>query len=403
MPDSALEGLRVVECGDRVSATYAGKLMADLGAEVVKVEAPGLGHAARRRGPFAGGEPHPEKSGLFLYLNCNKLGVTIDLTRPAGRGLLDRLVADADVLVHDYPPREADARGLTYERLREVNRRLVVASVSPFGQTGPYRDYAAYEITMASAGGWTWLNGWPDRPDMPPLKPFGSQAEYQAGVSAALATLGALFSRLRSGTGQHIDVSVQECIASITEMSFAFWSYMHTPAVRWGRRPLQPIDFFECKDGAWVFALCLEEHQWRSLVGMMDDPEWAQWEVAANAFVRAANWDALRPFLAEWVSQWNADDLYRAAQEKRIPFAPVSTMGSLVESEHLRARGFFIEVAHPEAGRLQYPGAPYKLSETPWEVRSPAPALGQHNQSVFRDRLGLSSQDLASLREEGAV
>jgi len=403
MPDRALEGLRVVECGDRVSATYAGKLMADLGAEVVKVEAPGTGHSARRRGPFPGGEPHPEKSGLFLYLNCNKQGVTLDLARPAGRDLLDRLVADADVLVHDYPPPVADALGVAYERLREVNPRLVMASVSPFGQTGPYRDYAAHEITMASAGGWTWINGWPDRQDMPPLKAFGSQAEYQAGVSAALATLGALFARLRSGKGQHIDVSAQECIASITEMSFSFWSYMHTPAVRWGRRPLQPIDFFECKDGAWVFALCLEEHQWRSLVELMDSPEWTQWEVASNAFVRASNWDALRPFLAEWVAQWNADDLYRAAQQRRIPFAPVSTMGSLVESEHLKARGFFVEVAHPQAGRLQYPGAPYKLSETPWEVRSPAPALGQHNEAVFGDRLGLSAGQLASLREEGVV
>jgi len=403
MPDKALEGLRVVECGDRVSATYAGKLMADLGAEVVKLETPRLGHSTRRRGPFPGGEPHPEKSGLFLYLNCNKQGVTIDLTTPAGRELLDRLAADADVLVQDYDPREAEALGLTYERLREINPRLVMASVSPFGQTGPHRDYKAHEITMESAGGWTWLNGWPGRQDMPPLKPFGLQAEYQAGVSAALAALGALYSRLRSGKGQHIDVSAQECIVSITEMSYEYWSYMHTPAVRWGQRPLQPIDFFECKDGAWVFALCLEEHQWRSLVGLMGDPEWAQWEVAANAFVRASNWDALRPFMAEWVSQWNADDLYRAAQEKRIPFAPVSTMGSLLESEHLKARGFFIEVAHPEAGPLRYPGAPYKLSGTPWEVRSPAPALGQHNEAVFCDRLGLSPQELASLREEGVV
>jgi len=367
------------------------------------VEAPRLGHSSRRRGPFPGGEPHPEKSGLFLYLNCNKQGVTLDLTRPAGRDLLYRLAADADVLIEDYPPRESAARGVTFDRLREVNPRLVMASASPFGQTGPYRDYGAYEITMASAGGWTWINGWPDRQDMPPLKPFGFQAEYQAGVSAALATLGALFSRLRSGKGQHIDVSAQECIASITEMSFAFWSYAHTPAVRWGRRPLQPIDFFECKDGAWVFALCLEEHQWRSLVELMGAPEWAQWEVAANAFVRASNWDALRPFMAEWVRQWNADDLYRAAQEKRIPFAPVSTMGSLLESEHLKARGFFVEVAHPEAGRLRYPGAPYKLSATPWEVRSPAPALGQHNEAILCGRLGLSSEELASLREEGVV
>lgn len=402
MAERALDGLKVIECGNLAAAAYAAKLMADLGADVVKVEEPGRGDLARYRGPFAGGQPHPEKSGLYLYLNCNKQGITLNLRHPRGQELLRRLAADADVLFHNYPPREAAALGLTYENLSQANPGLVMASISPFGGSGPYQDYKAYEINTASAGGWTWINGWPGHPEMPPLKPFGLQTEYQAGLAAAVASMGAILWRLRSGRGQHIDVSAQETIASLLEMTFTFWPYMEIPAVRWGQRPIHPVDFFECRDG-WIFVLCIEEHQWKSLVEMMGNPEWAGWEVFADRLQRAANYDALRPFLAEWVSQWTVDELYRAAQERRIPFAPASTMADLLNSEHLKARGFFVELAHPQAGTFKYPGAPYKLSETPWEIRSPAPTLGQHNESVFCDRLGLSREELRGLQAEGVV
>jgi len=215
--------------------------------------------------------------------------------------------------------------------------------------------------------------------------------------------MGALFARLRSGKGQHVEISAQECITAILEMTFAFWPYMETPTARWGQRPIHPIDFFQCKDGGWLFVLCVEEHQWQRLVELMETPEWTQWEVATNRFVRASNWDALRPFMEEWVSQWNIDDLYRAAQAKRIPFAPASTLSQLLDSEHLKARGFFVEVDYAQAGAITQPGAPYKLSATPWEIRTAAPALGQHNEGVLGQRLGLSASELAELREAGAV
>jgi crotonobetainyl-CoA:carnitine CoA-transferase CaiB-like acyl-CoA transferase len=215
--------------------------------------------------------------------------------------------------------------------------------------------------------------------------------------------MGALYGRSRGGPGQHIDISIQDCIASIIELTIPMWTYTEIPVMRWGQRPIHPIDMFQCKDGEWIFVLCIEEHQWQRLVELMETPEWATWEVAANRFVRASNWDALRPFMEEWVSQWNAADLYRAAQEKRIPFAPVSTLGTLLDSDHLKARGFFVEVAHPEAGKLTQAGAPYKLSETPWEVRRPAPTLGQHNDEILGDRLGLAEADIRSLEQAGAV
>jgi crotonobetainyl-CoA:carnitine CoA-transferase CaiB-like acyl-CoA transferase len=186
------------------------------------------------------------------------------------------------------------------------------------------------------------------------------------------------------------------------EFTYEFWPYMHMPAVRWGQPPVEPVDIFECQDG-WIFVFCLEEAQWRSFVELMGNPEWAGWEVFADRLVRASNYDVLRPFLAEWIKDWKVDDLYRAAQERRIPFAPVSTMGYLLESEHLKARGFFMEVAHPEAGSFKYPSAPYKLGETPWEIRSPAPAIGQHNEAVFCDGLGLSKTELGSLQQAGVV
>jgi crotonobetainyl-CoA:carnitine CoA-transferase CaiB-like acyl-CoA transferase len=236
---------------------------------------------------------------------------------------------------------------------------------------------------------------------MPPLKPYGTQAAYQGGVNAALATMGALYARQRGlAGGQHVEISIQECIAAITELSLPMWTYMETPTVRWGQRPIHPIDMFECKDGAWIFVLTIEEHQWERLVDLMGTPEWATWEVAANRFVRASNWDALRPFMEEWVSQWTASDLYRAAQERRIPFAPVSTLDDLVNSEHLKVRGFFVEVDHPQAGRLKQAGAPYQLGKTPWAVRRPAPALGQHNAEVLGETLGMSSDEIAGLEQE---
>jgi crotonobetainyl-CoA:carnitine CoA-transferase CaiB-like acyl-CoA transferase len=395
----ALEGIRIVEYNTTGAASYATKMMADLGADVTKVEDPAAGDPDRRLGPFPGGRADPEKSGTFLYLNCNKKGVTLNLHERAGRDLLDKLVADSDVLVHDVPPSAAGPLGLTYGRLQPANPRLVMTSITPFGQDGPYRDFKAYDLTTLAAGGWLFLNGWPGHPEMPPLKPFGRQSAIQAGANAAVATAGALFARLKSGKGQHVDVSAQECITSILEMTFEMWPYMGITSVRWGQRPIHPIDMFECRDGGWIFVLSIEEHQWQALVELMETPEWTQWEVAANRFVRASNWDALRPFMEEWISQWDTDELYRAAQAKRIPFAPASTLANLLDSEHLKARGFFVEVAHPETGKLTQPGAPYKLSKTPWAIRSPAPTLGQHNDEV----LTALGADLSSLREAGVV
>ena len=383
MSRRALDGLRVVECGELVSAAYATKLLADLGAEVVKVESL-AGDAARRRGPYPGGTTDAERSGLYLYLNTNKRGVALDLTTPAGRDALAALARQADLLVHNLTPRDMAARGLDYDALSAANPRLVLTSITPYGLEGPHRDWEATDLTLWNAGGIAYLNGGgPEAEDLPPLKPFGQQAEFQGGVNAAIASLGALMARRRSGRGQHVVVSIQQALAAILELTFEYWPYQGLIASRLGRKPIQPLDFLECKDG-WVFICCVEEHQWQEFVRMIGDPEWAGIELFADRLSRGANWDALKIFLQEWASEQSVLEVYHAAQQRRIPFAPVSTMGDLLASDHLKARGFFATLDVPGA-HITVPGAPYKLSATPWAIRRPAPKLGEHTDEVLRE------------------
>jgi len=399
----ALSSLKIVEVGEMVSAPYCSKLLADMGAEVVKIERPGAGDRARTRGPFPGDIAHPDKSGLFLYLNTNKRGVTLDITQPEGFEVLEKLVADADILIHNVMPPDMDRVGLTYERMRRANPKLIMTSILPFGLTGPYRNYRAEDLTIWCAGGLCVLNGGgPDFPQLPPLKTAGQQAGYQGGAHGAMATVAAAFAQLRDGTGQHVEVSVQESVASIPEMTFEYWPYMKMIATRLGQKPLAPVAPMLCKDG-FIFLCCIEEHQWRSFVEIMGNPEWAEEEIFKDRLIRAVNWDALKVLLEPWVAQQTVLDLYRKAQARRVPFAPVSTMGDLLNSEHLKARGFFVEIAQPVAGTHWYPGAPLKYARTPWEIRRPAPTLGQHNAEVFGKQLGLSQARLDELKRKGVI
>ncbi len=395
--------LKVVEVGEMASAPYAGKLLADLGAEVIKIERPGQGDSARRRGPFPNNQPNPEKSGLFLYLNTNKLGVTLDIFQPQGMELLEKLAADADVLIHNVSPPDMDRAGLSFERMRKNNPRLVMTSITPYGLTGPYRDRAAAELTLWSQGGLTYLNGaGPDTREISPLKVFGQQSGYQGGIHAAVATTGALMAQLRDGEGQHIDVSVYEVCASMLELTYVYWPYGKRVASRLGSKPVQPLEALECKDGI-IYLCCVEDHQWEAFVEVMGHPAWTDEPLFKGRGRRTANWDAARLFVQEWLQDQTVQDLYHKAQAKRIPFAPVSTMGDLLSSDHLKARGFFAEFSHPVAGTLKYPGALFKMSRTPWEIRRPAPTLGQHNHEVFANRLKLSEAQLAQLQEKGVI
>jgi crotonobetainyl-CoA:carnitine CoA-transferase CaiB-like acyl-CoA transferase len=427
---SPFKAIRVVECGQGVSAAFGAKLLADLGADVIKVEPP-EGDLTRRRGPFppaippsagastrhplppdnvtsplaqANGKGDPEKSGIFIYLNTNKRGLVIDLTRAEGQQLLADLLNRADVLIHNVPPSQRSAVGFDSIGLHARHPRLMVAAISIFGESGPYAGHKGYELTASNASGWSFLSpGASPYSDLPPLKCFGSQCDFQGGVHAAITVLAGYFHRLKSGTaGQVIEVSEQEAVAAMLEMNFMHYTYAGRETSRLGSRALGPWFIADCADGQ-IFVLAVEEDQWQRLVEFMGHPEWAREELFRDRLSRAQNMDALKALMTEWLAGWKVQDLYRAAQENRIPFAPINTMRSLYESEHLRERNFFVQIGQPGLGKLRSPGMPSQYSKSHWAIRRPAPRLGEHNEEVFCGELGLATERLTALHQARVV
>ena len=398
-----LGALRVVECGQGVSAAFGAKMIADLGAEVIKVEPPSGGDLTRRRGPFPNDKSDPEKSGLFVYLNTNKRGVTADLGKPEGRELLGRLLEKADILIHNVPPYERANQGLDSAALCAKYPGLIVASISMYGDRGPRANWRGYELNASNAGGWAYLSpGASPYPELPPLKPFGAQCDFQGGAHAALTSLAAMRYKLRTGKGQAIDVCEQEAIAAMLEMNFMHWTYAGRETSRLGSRALGPWFLADCQDGK-IFVLAVEEHQWQSLVKLMGNPEWASEDIFKDRVSRAQNMDALKALMTEWISQWKVTDLYKAAQEARIPFAPVNTMQQMYESDHLHERKYFVEFDQPGMSKLTLPGAPSQYGKIKWALRRPAPRLGQHDEEVFCGEFGVPRERLAKLKQSGVV
>jgi crotonobetainyl-CoA:carnitine CoA-transferase CaiB-like acyl-CoA transferase len=378
----AVQGLRVVECGEGVSAAFAAKVFADLGADVVKVEPP-EGDFLRRRGPFPEDKSNPEASGIFLYLNANKRGVTLDLRRSEDRSAFGALLQNTDVLIHNVAPNRRASLGLASDDLTREHPTLIVTAIAPFGDSGPHSSYKAYELTVANASGWAFLSpGASPHPELPPLKAFGSQHEMQGGLHASMTTMAALLSKRKTGKGQAIEVSQQECVAAMLEMNFMHWTYSGRETSRCGNRLLGPWFILDCADGQ-CFVVCVEEHQWQALVEFMGTPEWAKEEIFKDRIARGANMDALYALMSEWASTWKVRDLFREGQKRRIPFAPVNRMEEISADEHLKSRGFFVEMAHPVAGSYRIPSVPFRSKVGSYALCRPAPRLGEHNRELL--------------------
>jgi len=403
MQEGALSDLKVLEFGNLVSAAYCGKLMADLGAEVIKVEKPGAGDTARTRGPFAKDIPGTERSGLFAYLNTNKLSVTLDPGTTTGKRIFKELVKKADILVENQPPRLMDELDLSYPALEKVNPMLIMTSITPFGQTGPYRDYKAYELNTYNSGGYGFISTVTiEEPVMPPVKAGGRQSQFGAGIEGAVSSLCALMARDRIGAGQHVDVSIQECLAGQYESRIEYWTFLGE--VMGGRSAplIMPIIPLPCKDG-WVFLMCVEDREFDNLVKVMGNPEWAREEIFKNRSTRAEYIDVLMIYLREWSMQYTAEEVFKTGQAGHVPIGPAYNAQDLLDSEHLGARDYFIEIDHPEIGTARYPGAPYRFSHTPWRIKKRAPLLGEHNQKIFCGRLGYAKEDMVKLMQAGTI
>ena len=393
-----LEGVRVLELGNGIGASFCGKLLADYQADVIKIELPGTGHETRRTGPFVGDDPHPEKSIPFLYLNTNKRGVTLGLENATGRGLLRRLAEMADVVVEDFPAGWLEEKGTGYEVLAGINPGLVVTSITSFGQYGPYRDLAATDIVNFAMSGLMYHSGDSDRE---PLRNALNQSYYVAGVNAAVATMAALFQRLTTGRGQQVDVSATECLASHLVQAAPYYSFMG--AIK-GRRPMRGAGLEElmpARDG-YVIPSVQGSQPWSTVAELVGGTE-LQNERFATGAGRIEHGEELNGLLQQGLAQWDRKELFQASGERRLVFGMAQDAGDLLECPHLEARDFFDRVVHPVVGTANYPGMGPRLSGTSKTERRPAPLLGQHNAEVYGDELSCSPLELVQLRSCGAI
>ena len=384
MPAGALDGIRVIELGHTVSAPYCAKLFADYGADVIKVEPRAGGDITRSWGPYPHDQPDPEKSGLFFFLNTNKRGVTLDVTTARGRELFLELLRDADVLIENNRPPQMRDWGLDYASLSETNPDLVVVSITPFGQTGPYSDWHGYDLNAyhLSACGHRYCG----KPGQAPLEHGTFSAEFFGAIAGAAWGMASVYGRELVGGGQHVDVSCAEVIAATFIGAQNIGGYAQDGVFE--RRtgvgmPLgAPATILPCEDGH-VWMLALEARQWNALAKVMGSPDWMKLEQFQDMFVRAQNAEAMYPLIQEWTTQHTKQEIMDRLQAAGCPSTAIYTVGEASELPHLRERGYVVDVDHPVLGSLRDFGAPFKLPESPGGPSRPAPQLGQHNDEVL--------------------
>jgi len=390
MAPHALAGLKVVEIAHDVGGEFTGLLLAQQGAEVVKLEPP-EGSPTRRVGPFAKGHEGPDSSLNFWFYNSNKKSVAADLAAPGGRAALTRLLADADILVTTLQPAALKAAGLDLAALCEAYPRLIVLSVTPFGLTGPWVDYKSSDLVALAAGGPLNSCGYDDH-TIPPIRPGGNQAYHSAASFAQIGVMLALLERQKTGRGQLLDVSMHEACAVNVELANPYWFYPRVHVHRQTCRHAQPSPtqsaLFRCADGRYVyFALILSEPKaWKALVDWMDSKGMAV-QLTDPAFsdvaYRQQHFHEVQELVECFFLIQDSHEAYHDGQAAGLPIGVLNAPEDLFDDEHLKARGFFTDVEHEGVGKVAYPGPIYRFSSFGEVARTAAPKLGEHTQGVL--------------------
>ena len=395
-----LPGIRILDLADE-KGSFCSKLLADLGASVIKVERP-QGDPSRGIGPFFKKSPQPEESLSFCYNNSNKRGITLNLEKEAGREIFLRLAKRTDVVIETFPPGTLKKLKLDFEIVREANERLILVSITGFGQQGPRSNYKSCDIVASAFGGQMYVSGFPSTP---PLKPFGEQSYYAASLFAAIGILLALKRRQQSGRGEHIDVSLQEAVASTLEHVMIQYFYEKIVPKRQGSLHWNSASIIlPCKDGHLLISLL---QKWETLVEWMDSEAMAEDlkdERYREEEYRLKHLDHVIEVLRRWTLTHTTHELFELGQLMRFPWAPVYSPKEVLDNPQLKARGFFVNVDHPEMGTsLPYAGVPYQFSlprPNPWKR---APLKGEDNRRVYQEELGLSEEELQELSARGAI
>jgi benzylsuccinate CoA-transferase BbsE subunit len=410
-----LAGLRVLELADE-KGQFCGKLLGDHGADLIKIEPPG-GCAVRHVGPFLEDVPHPDRSLTFWYYNTSKRGITLNLERVEGARLFRQLAAGADVILETWAPGRLADLGLGYEALSEDNPGLIVCSLTPFGQTGPWRDYKSCDLVHMAAGGEMASCGYDeeDVPGAPPIAPGGGNAWHMGGHYAYMAIMAALVHRTVSGEGQHIDASIHEACALTTESAIANYVYRNEILKRHTGRHHSPGPAphtqFLAKDGRYVNALIsgrLNPAYMKELAAFLgaygmaadlEDPKYQDPKV-----IESSTSHIVDEVVATFIASLPAEEVYHAAQERGFTWAAVRAAEDLVEDAHLADRGFWKTVDHPELDRsFVYPGEAAIFNGSPWRISCRAPLVGEHNVEILCGELGLSRAELTLLAEQQVI
>lgn len=406
MAEQMLSDVKVLDVSHHISGPFVTKLLADYGADVIKVENPNGGDLARRLGPFPDDIPHSEKSGTFLHLNMNKRGITLDLACKTGQGLFKDLVKDVDILVENFAPGAMEDWGLGYKDLKAINPDLVMTSITNFGQWGPYRDFKATEIVIFGMGGPMCATGTDGRE---PLKLYGNASLYQVGMDATIATLSCLRQARRQSIGQHIDVSLFEAMVSTIDrrgnylLATAFSGREESFRTSASARGVLAKLGYPCKDGYILFTMgdrfFPRFARWVGRPDLIEDPRLQTTDQRTSPEGRAI----IEPIGEQFLLKHTMIEIMESMQEHEIPGGAVYTVKQVVEDPHMNYRQYFVDVDHPVAGTFKFPGAPWRASEAPWQVRMPAPTLGQHNEEVLCGQLGLSKAQLIQLFEARVI
>ena len=405
-----LEGVRALDLTHYFAGPYCTRLLAGLGADVVKVERPPLGDPLRRYGPFASrpdlargtdGAAPAEDGAWHLYLNAGKRSLALDLKSEPGRETFLQLAERADVLVENLAPGSLDRLGLGYQELRRINPALVVTSISNYGQTGPYRGWKAAEVNLYAMGGLMNITGEPDRE---PLKEGAPLAQLGAGQNAFVATMAALMFAEETGEGQHIDISIAEYATNILENALMQYSYSGQEYTRVGNRGYGRAAWgiYPSRDG-FVGVIAGPDHRWPEVARIMEREELADPRFASRRG-RQDNADEVDALMLPWLIDHDKVDIFKAGQDSGLGFSFVATMQDILDMEQLVARDYFVELDHPAAGTFRYPGAPIscEADANAWVFRR-APLFGEHTASVLSDWLGYDAARLSELTADGTV
>ncbi len=394
----ALDDVRIVDLTRVIAGPYATTLLGDMGAQIIKIELPGRGDDARYGYPAVDGVPI-----AFLALNRNKKGITLDIRKPRGAELFRRLVRDADIVVENFSAGTMDKWGLGYPALSALNPRLIYATLSGFGQTGPYAQRTSYDIIAQAMGGLMAMTGFADGP---PTRGGGALGDFIGGVYTAVGILTALHYRDRTGKGQLVDVSNMDAVFSMLDN----WPTVHgvtgrLPERNGNRHPFTaPYDCFKAKDGYVVIGVG-NSLLFRALVSAMGKPELAQDRRFKSSPARLERHDEVNQLVADWVKDRSVDEVMESLGPNgaNVPCAPVMTVDRLMTDPQIRAREMVVELPHAKLGRIPVSGVPLKLSESPGQLEHLGPDLGQHNDEIYRGWLGLTESEIKELQADGVI